>query len=100
MVRSVPGRDASIQALYESLKNSEVAFLLVSGEERGRVRQLLEKKRWKMPAYVVEGVPRVLHTRGIPASFVANRKGEVVYRLEGTKDWNTDRFRAFLKGVD
>jgi thiol-disulfide isomerase/thioredoxin len=91
----------SIQALYESLVGSNVAFLIVSEEQPDKVRKVVTQKGWSMPIYLAsERLPPVLESEGrIPATFIADRKGRVVFRLVGAKDWNTDDVRQFLTKI-
>jgi thiol-disulfide isomerase/thioredoxin len=90
----------SIQALYTSLVGANVAFLLISEEKPSKVQQMATKEGWTMPIYLAtEGFPPVLETQGIPATFIADRKGRVVYRMVGGKDWNTDDARGFLQKI-
>jgi thiol-disulfide isomerase/thioredoxin len=88
----------SINALHESLRGSDVAFIIVTREQPGVVKSFVKAKNWSLPIYIaLEPLPPVLRTDGIPATFVINRKGEVVFRAVGGEDWNDDEFRAFLK---
>jgi thiol-disulfide isomerase/thioredoxin len=90
----------SIQALYESLKGSDVVFVILSAEAPERVRAFVKKQGWSLPIYVAsERMPPVLATGFIPTTVLVNRRGEVVYRQIGGKDWNTEEVRALLKKV-
>lgn len=92
----------SIQALYESLKDSEVVFLLITEEKSADVKTFLKQKGWSLPVYLAsDGIPPILRGRpdGIPATFVVNRKGEVVFQHVGGEDWNTPAARQFLKSI-
>jgi len=90
----------SIHALSESMLGSDVVFVILSEESIKTVELFVKKKNWSLPVYVTaEGLPPVLRTRGIPATFIINRRGEIVFKEEGAKDWNTDAIRAFLKKV-
>ncbi len=96
------GEMPSIQALYESLRGTDVAFVILSREKIATVQAFLAKKNWSLPMYVAtEGLPPILRTDGIPATFVINRRGQVIFRAVGAppEGWNTDRVRAFLKKV-
>jgi thiol-disulfide isomerase/thioredoxin len=88
----------SIQGLYDALKGEGVAVVLVTREPPETVRPFVEKKGWHVPVYTARrGVPAVLHTKAIPATFLLNRRGEVVYRHTGSADWNTDDCRGLLR---
>jgi thiol-disulfide isomerase/thioredoxin len=90
----------SIRALSESMRGSDVVFVILSEEPIKTVASFVKKENWGLPVYVTEeGLPPVLKTRGIPATFVINRRGEIVFKEAGARDWNTDAIRAFLKKV-
>jgi thiol-disulfide isomerase/thioredoxin len=88
----------SIQDLHDALKDEGVAVVLVTQETPEAVRAFVEKKGWHVPIYLARsGVPVALQSDGIPATFLLNRRGEVLYRHIGRADWNTEDCRAFLR---
>ena len=90
----------SIQGLYNSLIGSNVAFLIVTEEKADKVRQVVKSNGWSMPIYLAdEQFPPVLETQGIPATFIADGKGRVLYRKVGGKNWNTADAREFLTKI-
>jgi thiol-disulfide isomerase/thioredoxin len=94
------GELPSIEKLAQSLKGEEVAFVLVSQEQAEVVRKFAENKQLRLPFYVSFGPPpKVFETNAIPATFVLNRRGEVVYQRIGSADWDTDKCRRFLRGL-
>jgi hypothetical protein len=47
--------------------------------------------------YTVLGVlPPSYHTQGIPATFIIDRKGRLVFKHEGMADWNCQPVRDLL----
>lgn len=90
----------SIEALYKSLAGANVAFIVVSTEKADKVQQAVAKHGWTMPIYLAtERFPPVLESEAIPATFIADRKGRIVYRMVGGKNWNTDDTRGFLTKI-
>jgi thiol-disulfide isomerase/thioredoxin len=90
----------SIARLYESLGEDRVAFLIVSDEDEGTVRKFVERRQYPFPVYVQHSrPPRVFHSRGIPATFVVDRQGRVVFRHLGPADWSTRETQDFLLGL-
>jgi thiol-disulfide isomerase/thioredoxin len=87
----------SIQALYESLLDSDVVFVIVSEEKQETVRQFVRSSGWSLPVYVTARFPPVLDTPGIPATFVVDREGQVVFHHSGFFNWDSDDCRQFLK---
>jgi len=48
---------------------------------------------------VAEGVPAVFETRGIPATFILDPTGAIVYSHVGAANWNSDGCREFLNAI-
>lgn len=91
---------ASIQALHESLKDTDIVFLTVSAEKADKVKEFVKRKGWTLPIYVAtEGVPPALRSEYIPATFVVDSAGNIVYRIQHAMDWDTDAARKFLKSI-
>jgi thiol-disulfide isomerase/thioredoxin/uncharacterized protein (DUF983 family) len=90
----------SIEALHKSLADSNVAFLIVSKEPEQTVRLFVQKKQWTLPFYLNDRpLPPMLETEGIPATFIVNTKGEIVFRHVGASNWDSDQCRDFLLGL-
>lgn len=95
-VEEMPG----IQALYESVKGSDVAFLIVTTEKAAKVKDFIKKRGWTVPVYIAtDRLPPILDPGVIPVTCIANRKGEVVFELQGAMDWDTDQARKFLTSI-
>ena len=89
----------SLAALHESIDRDDVAIVLVSTEDGHTIRSFLERKGLSLPAYVAEGVPAVFETRGIPATFILDPAGAIVYSHVGAANWNSDGCREFLNAI-
>jgi len=64
------------------------------------VRKFLAKKPLDLPFAVYRSQdPEAFRTRGIPAAFVLNKKGEIVFREIGGRNWDTDSARRFLRSL-
>jgi thiol-disulfide isomerase/thioredoxin len=88
----------SIQSLYDSLRHENVAFLLISHEDDTIVRQFMEKKRFTFPIYLQKGEsPRLFQTDVIPATFILNRDGGLVFKHVGSAKWNGEPTFRFLR---
>lgn len=87
----------SIEALYKSMRDKDVQFLIVSEESPKTVAAAVAQHGWKLPVYTSVGdLSEVLQTDGIPATFVANSKGEIVFHEVGANDWDSPKTREFL----
>lgn len=84
----------SIQSLEESVRGTDVAFALVSEEKADKVKAFVAREGYTLPFYISEGpLPKAFQTRGIPATFVIDRTGSIVYHHLGSADWNDDQVR-------
>lgn len=90
----------SIQALYNQFKDtSEVAFVLVSlDDDRSRVAEFVKHNELTVPIYTaLADSPRVFQTRGIPATFLVSKSGQLAMRHVGGRDWNDPSVVAHVK---
>ncbi len=94
-VAEMPG----IQALYDSTGKQGVAFVLVSEEEPGTVKQFIEQEKYSFPVFTTSRIPEAFKTRGIPATFIVNRQGGIAHKHLGSADWNTESCRKFLSAL-
>jgi thiol-disulfide isomerase/thioredoxin len=91
---------ASIQALVESMKDSGVAFLLVSPEDPEPVRRFLRVHGYDLPVYLeAQEMPPAFGLRALPTTFVVDRQGRIVLRHRGAADWDQDPVRRFLQAL-
>jgi len=87
----------SIQSLYDSLKNENVAFLLISDEDENTVRRFMEK-RFTVPVYLQKGEPPSLfRTDVIPATFILDCNGGLVFKHVGSAKWDGEPTVRFLR---
>lgn len=90
----------AIQKLHDSMKDEEVAFLLVSSEAPEHVHGFVGKKQWRVPVYTpITRMPNVFVTDGIPATFILNRQGDVVFSQVGSANWNARDSHRFLHAL-
>jgi thiol-disulfide isomerase/thioredoxin len=96
-----PCRDEmpDIQALHDSMKSDHVAFLLISEEEADEVRSYMDRNQFTFPVYVTANLPDVFETRGIPATFIVDAAGKIIFRRVGAARWDTDACRTFLRAL-
>jgi len=88
----------NLQILHDSLKTEGVTFLLVSNEDPETVQGFLEKEEYDMPFYLRTGkVPTDLQSRAIPATFIIDHEGTVVFKETGSRAWDDESVIAFLR---
>ena len=86
-----------IDELFDEVGDTRAAFVIASNEPLDRVRPFVEEKGYGFPVYVYEGsTPIPFSTPGIPATFILDRTGRLVFSHVGRADWSTPRVRNFL----
>ncbi|MBN2236520.1 MAG: TlpA family protein disulfide reductase [Bacteroidales bacterium] len=86
----------SIEKLYLDYKE-DVHFLLVSYEEYQLVQKFLQKNEFRFETYRYESKePLLLQSKTIPATFIIDRKGNIIANEKGTSNWNSKRVRELL----
>lgn len=90
----------SIQRLYEQFAQEEVAFLLVSDETPNLVEEFAKEQEWALPLYVTdEARPSAFESLGIPATFILDRTGRIVFRHVGSARWDDETSVRFLNDL-
>ncbi|WP_121965468.1 TlpA disulfide reductase family protein [Myroides sp. N17-2] len=86
----------SFQELYDDYKN-KVVFLFITTDEPDKVKAFKEKNKSTLPIYYQKSAaPAVLFSESIPASYVIDKKGNIVVRKFRAADWNSSKFRVSL----
>lgn len=90
----------AIQKLADSLAKENVAFLLVSEEDSDTVRGFVEERRLAVPVYLSPNkLPEAFETDGIPATFIVDRGGTIVFKRVGAAEWDSDSCHTFLRSL-
>jgi thiol-disulfide isomerase/thioredoxin len=88
----------SIQRLYDRVKGEGIQFMCVSDEDKTKVRKFVEERGFTFPVYTLLGEkPRVLETRGVPATFIISRDGQIVFKHVGAAQWDHETGVDFIK---
>jgi len=90
----------NIKRLADSLKNENVAFLLPARDDEAHVREFLRKNPFDLPIYLASKNPPDMANAAIPATYILDRQGVIVYREIGGVNWDTDNVRAFLHSLE
>jgi len=86
----------SMHKLYNDYKD-KVTFLFVSNEDNKRVNAFFKRKEYNFPSYKpISGIPEVLFSKSIPATYILNKKGEIVIDKKGAANWNSSSVRSLL----
>jgi thiol-disulfide isomerase/thioredoxin len=88
-----------LQALYQKVDTSKVAFVLISlDENQNKARALLKRKHYTMPVFFpVADLPAPFNSPSIPYTVVLTPQGRVADRHSGMADYDTPEFRAALE---
>ena len=86
-----------IQELYNDYKD-QVAFIFVTNENWNTVNKFFEKNSYDLPTYNSIGVPpkKFTETNSIPASYLINKKGEILISKVGAANWNSTKVRDLI----
>jgi thiol-disulfide isomerase/thioredoxin len=94
----------SIQSLYDKVDHSKIEFVMLSLDQQDRFKKVssyITKQGFTFPVFYPDSdLPALLQVRTIPTTFVINPKGEVVYQENGTANYDTDKFKAFLEEMN
>jgi peroxiredoxin len=89
-----------IQRLYDSIQSEEIVFMCVSDEDRKKVSNFVEENEFTFPLYSLVGEkPQIFQTRGIPATFIISRDGQIVFKHVGAAKWDDKTSIDFLRGL-
>lgn len=88
-----------LQALYQKVDTSKVAFVLISlDENQNKARALLKRKHYTMPVFFpATDLPAPFQTSSIPYTVVLTPQGRVADRHSGMADYDTREFKAALE---
>jgi thiol-disulfide isomerase/thioredoxin len=86
------GEMPGIDQLYRET-GGQVAFVLLSVDEnRQQLDHYLARKGYQLPVYLSDStLAAPYRTQSIPATFLINRQGQIVFRHEGALDFTTPR---------
>ncbi|WP_300603053.1 TlpA disulfide reductase family protein [Niabella sp.] len=90
----------SIQNLYKKTDKEKVAFVLLSVDDQMEDAAAFKKKQGlNMPVFFpAENLPLLFNVQAIPSTFIFNEKGELIKKMEGMEDYDTQEYVDLLKG--
>jgi thiol-disulfide isomerase/thioredoxin len=91
---------ASIQRLYEKLKDKGVVFACISNEETSKVSRFVRRKSYTFPIYTMRGSPpAVFNTQRVPTTFMLSRDGRIALKHIGSAKWDDHKSVDVIKGL-
>jgi thiol-disulfide isomerase/thioredoxin len=89
---------ASIQRLYEKLRDRGVVFACISNEKASKVSRFVRRKGFTLPIYTMRGSPpAVFDNQRVPATFILSRDGRIALKHIGSAKWDDDKTVDFIK---
>jgi thiol-disulfide isomerase/thioredoxin len=87
----------SIESLYKS-KNTQMDFVLIAmQDEEQNIREFLKENHYTAPVYIAQSpISESLLPKVFPTTFIINKKGEILYKEEASKDWYSPDTLNFL----
>ncbi len=84
----------SIEKLYSKLDKSKAVFIMLSlDNDFGTAVNFAKKIKMVTPVYYpAEDLPALFNVNGIPATFIFDEKGNLVTRIEGGDDYDTEKY--------
>jgi thiol-disulfide isomerase/thioredoxin len=90
----------SLQRLLEQTADLDVHFGFITREEAKVVQPFVAKRGIDLPIYLLTGEPpECFKTRGIPATYVLDRRGSIVMRHAGAAAWDAESIVGFIRGL-
>jgi thiol-disulfide isomerase/thioredoxin len=90
-----------LQELYDSMRSDpDIAFLFVSDEPDSTLKLFVSRNDYSLPFYVCDkSKPEVFDDQAYPTTFIANSRGEIVYKKEGVAKWDHPSVMKFLQDL-
>ncbi len=91
----------SIEELFKSTTNKDIAFVMLSLDNKqsfAKVVNFVRDKGYTFPVFVIsDQLPTQLQVPSIPTTFVIGKDGVIKRKEVGTANYNTDKFKKFLE---
>ena len=98
-IAEMPG----IQSLYDSYEgNPNVVFAMINVENKAsKAKKFISKKDYTFPVYLPNSslIPKVYSSNSIPATYVIDKDGYIVYRKIGMANYDSDKFKRFIDNL-
>ena len=88
-----------LQALYQKIDTSKVAFVLISLDANpNKARALLKRKNYTLPVFFpAAALPAPFDSPSIPSTVILTPSGRLADRHDGMADYDTPEFKAALE---
>lgn len=93
----------SMEKLYQKLKDEKFVILAVSIDEAGAaaVRPFMKKHQLTFPALIdsAGNIKSLYQATGVPESFIIDKKGYIVEKVIGKRDWAADSAIRYFQSL-
>jgi thiol-disulfide isomerase/thioredoxin len=89
----------SIQRLSQQVDPAKVAFVMLSlDDDFNKAKSFIQSKKLDLPIYYPgENLPELFNVPGIPVTFIFDERGQLIRRIDGGEEYDTDKYRRLLK---
>ena len=89
----------SIEKLFQSVDSSKAVFVMLSmDDDFEKSKKFIQAQKLKLPIYFpAEKLPELFNVQGIPSTFIFNENGELIQRLDGGDNYDSEKYRDMLK---
>ncbi|GAA4049014.1 hypothetical protein GCM10022409_39420 [Hymenobacter glaciei] len=90
-----------IEALYQKVDKSKVAFVMLSlDEDPAKARKFFKSQGYTFPLYFRTGeLPAPFDSNSIPSTVILGPDGQMAARHDGMADYDTPEFKAALEAL-
>lgn len=88
----------AIHKLYKSVDQNKITFVMLSLDDSDqKARDYVQKNSFDFPVYLPSGpLPPEFVSEAIPTTLILDPQGQIVQRIEGIANYDTDEFRQYL----
>jgi thiol-disulfide isomerase/thioredoxin len=89
----------SIEKLFQSIDTSKVSFVMLSVDDNfEKAKKFISRRKLRLPIYYpAENLPALFKVQGIPSTFIFNENGELMQRIDGADNYDSDQYRKLLQ---
>lgn len=91
----------SIQKLHAEMGNDIAIVLLSFDDDFEKAKAFDKRKEYNLPIYApASNLPSTFTSSALPTTYIIDKKGNIVLTHKGMADYNTTKFKDFLKSLE
>ena len=89
----------SIKKLFESVDSNKALFVMLSlDDDFEKSKEFILTQKLQLPIYFpAEKIPELFNVQGIPSTFIFNENGDLMQRIDGGDNYDSEKYRNMLK---